>query len=142
MLDKRDCLLYCCIVLSTDELLENLRKLERRRRRILAGLRLPSEGLPGSLAQSRRRCGSPGCHCHHGGEPHRSWTLTFMLGAKRHVEHVPAELLDEVRKRVQKGNAYKREVAELMATNAQLLLLGRRARKQQEAQAAKKRAAR
>jgi len=65
-----------------------------------------------------------------------------MVDAKRHVEHVPAELLDEVRQRVQEGNAYKSDVAELMAINAQLLLLGRRARKQQDAASANKRASR
>jgi hypothetical protein len=64
-----------------------------------------------------------------------------MVDAKRHVEHVPAELLDVVRQRVQEGNAYKSDIAELMAINAQLLLLGRRARKQQEAAVGKKRSA-
>ena len=127
---------------TTGELLESLRKLQSRRKKILASLRLPSDGLPGSLSQSRRRCGSLGCHCHHGGELHQSWNLTFMVDAKRHVEHVPAELREEVRQRVQKGNAYKSDVADLMAVNAQLLLVGRRARKQQEAASANKRAAR
>jgi len=130
-------------VLTPAELLQSLRRLQSRRKKILASLRLPSEGLPGSLSQSSRRCGNPGCHCHHGGEPHRSWTLTFMVDAKARVEHVPSELLDEVRRRVQEGNAYKSDVAELMAINAQLLLLSRRARKQREAAASrKKRAAR
>lgn len=122
------------------KLLGRLRALEVRRKEILARLRLPMEGLPGSLAQSRRRCGSQGCHCHQG-DPHLSWTLTFMVDGKKRVEHVPSELLDTVRARVEQGNAYKGEVTELMATNAQLLLLGRRARKQEEA-AAKRRAAR
>lgn len=117
-----------------------LRALEARRKEILASLRLPAEGLPGSLTQSRRRCGSQGCHCHQG-DPHLSWTLTFMVDGKKRVEHVPNELLDTVRARVEEGNAYKGEVAELMATNAQLLLLGRRARKEEEG-AAKRRAAR
>jgi hypothetical protein len=121
------------------KLLGRLRALEVRRKEILASLRLPTEGLPGSLAPSRRRCGSPGCHCHQG-EPHLSWTLTFMADGQKRVEHVPNELLDIVRARVEEGNAYKGEVAELMTTNAQLLLLGRRARKQEEA-AAKRRAA-
>ena len=94
-----------------------IRKLETRRKQLLGGLRLPTEGLPGSLAQSRRRCGSTGCHCHKG-EPHLSWTLTFMIDRK---------------KRVEKGNDYKSKVAELMAINAQLLILKRRARKQQQA---------
>lgn len=117
-----------------------IRKLEARRKQLLAELRLPSEGLPGSLAESRRRCGSAGCHCHQG-EGHLSWALTFMVDGKKRVEHIPAELVVEVRRRVEAGNAYKRGVAELMAVNAQLLIIERRARKQQEA-AAKKRAAR
>jgi hypothetical protein len=126
--------------MSLMKLFGRLRALEGRRKEILASLRLPTKGLPGSLAQSRRRCGSQGCHCHRG-EPHLSWTLTFMVDGKKRVEHVPNELLDTVRARVEEGNAYKSEVAELMATNAQLLLLGRRARRQEEA-AAKGRAGR
>jgi hypothetical protein len=110
----------------------HLRTLEARRKALLPGLRLPPEGLPGSLAQSRGRCGSAGCHCHQG-EGHLSWTLTFMVDGTKRVEHIPAEVLDVVRRRVEEGNTYKRRVAELMAINAQLLLLGRRARKQQEA---------
>jgi len=122
------------------KLLTLIPKLEARRKHLLANLRLPTEGLPGSLAQSRRRCGSAGCHCHQG-EGHLSWALTFMVDGKKRVEHIPGELVDAVRRRVEQGNAYKSGVAELMAINAQLLILERRARKQQEA-AAKKRTAR
>jgi len=122
------------------KLLTLIRKLEARREPLLADLRFPTEGLPGSLAQSRRRCGSAGCHCHQG-EGHLSWALTFMVDGKKRVEHIPGELVDAVRRRVEQGNAYKSGVAELMAINAQLLILERRARKQQEA-AAKKRTAR
>lgn len=123
----------------TANLLTLIRKLEARRKQLLAELRLPTEGLPGSLAQSRRRCGSAGCHCHQG-EGHLSWALTFMVDGKKRVEHVPEELLGDVRWRVEQGNAYKSGVAELMAINAQILILARRARKLQEA-LAKKRAA-
>lgn len=122
------------------KLLTLIPKLEARRKQLLADLRLPSEGLPGSLAQSRRRCGSAGCHCHQG-EGHLSWALTFMVDRKKRVEHIPDELVGAVRRRVEQGNAYKSGVAELMAINAQILILERRARKQQET-AAKKRAAR
>jgi hypothetical protein len=126
--------------MSVTKLLTLIRKLEARRKQLLADLRLPSEGLPGSLAQSRRRCGSAGCHCHQG-EGHLSWALTFMVDHKKRVEHIPDELLGAVRRRVEQGNAYKSGVAELMAINAQILILERRARKQEEA-AAKKRAVR
>jgi hypothetical protein len=64
-----------------------------------------------------------------------------MVDGKKRVEHIPGELVGDVRRRVDEGNAYKSGVAELMAINAQILILERRARKQQEA-AAKKRAAR
>ena len=64
-----------------------------------------------------------------------------MVDGKKRVEHVPDELVGDVRRRVEEGNAYKSGVAELMAINAQILILERRARKQEEA-LAKKRAAR
>lgn len=114
------------------KLLTRIRTLKARRKQLLAGLRLPSEGLPGSLSQSRRRCGSAGCHCHKG-EGHVSWTLTFMVERKKRVEHVPNDLVEVVRRGVEEGNTYKSEVAELMALNAQLLILERRAHKQQQA---------
>ncbi|MBI1913795.1 MAG: hypothetical protein HYS12_03440 [Planctomycetes bacterium] len=117
-----------------------IRKLEARRKQLLAELRLPSKGLPGSLAQSQRRCGSAGCHCQQG-EGHLSWALTYMVDRKKRVDHIPEELVSAVRRRVEEGNAYKSGVVELMAINAQLLILERRARKQQES-AAKKRAVR
>ena len=118
--------------MRTGKLLAVIQTLEARRKELLAGLRLPNEGLPGSLAQSRRRCGSAGCHCQKEGG-HLSWTLTFMIERKKRVEHVPSELVETVRRRVEAGNAYKSEVAELMAINAQLLLLERRARRQEQA---------
>ena len=112
-------------------LLALLRTLQARRKQLLARLRLPTQGLPGSLAQSRRRCGSAGCHCQKA-EGHLSWTLTFMSEGKKRVEHIPSELVGAVRGRVEQGNAYKSRVAQLMALNAQLLILERRARKQQQ----------
>lgn len=118
--------------MTLERALALIRTLQAGRKQLLAGLRLPSQGLPGSLAQSRRRCGSAGCHCQNA-EGHLSWTLTFMSEGKKRVEHIPSELVEAVRLRVEQGNAYKGRVAELMALNAQLLILERRARKQQQA---------
>ena len=102
-----------------------VRALQGRRQKLLPTLVLPPEGLPGSLALSHRRCGSPACHCHQG-QGHPSWTLTFMVEGKKRVEHVPHEAVEEVRRRVGEGNAFKSGVAELMAINAQLMVLKRR----------------
>lgn len=104
-----------------------IRTLQARRRRLLTRLALPPAGLPGSLALSHYRCGSARCHCAHD-RGHPRWSLTFMVDRKKQVAHIPTAMVDTVRARVDEGNAYKRAVAELLAINAQLLILKRRAR--------------
>jgi hypothetical protein len=99
--------------------------LERRRAQLLARLALPPDGLPGSLALSHRRCGSPTCHCHTDPQGHPSWTLTFMANGRKRVVHVPTETVETVRARVATGNAFKQAVAEVLAINAQLMVLDR-----------------
>ena len=127
------CRWYKYSPMNIEQLLAHIRELQARRKQLLAGLQLPPEALPGSLAESRGCCGSPGCHCHQDGG-HLSWTLTFMVDRKKRVEHIPTELVDAVQERVAQGKAYKEAVAELMAINAQLLVIERRARKQREAE--------
>jgi hypothetical protein len=99
--------------------------LETRRAHLLRRLALPPDGLPGSLALSHRRCGSPTCHCQTDPQGHPSWTLTFMADGRKRVVHVPTETVGEVRARVETGNAFKSAVAELLAINAQLMVLDR-----------------
>ena len=99
-----------------------------RRQKLLATLALPPDGLPGSLALSHRRCGSPTCHCHDEAQGHPSWTLTFMAAGRKRVVHVPSDAVDAVRRRVEAGNAYKNGVAEVLAINAQVMVLERQAR--------------
>jgi hypothetical protein len=99
--------------------------LDTRRHQLLTTLVLPPEGLPGSLALSHRRCGSETCHCHTDPQGHPSWTLTFMADGRKRVVHVPTEAVDDVRARVETGNAFKRAIAEVLAINAQLMVLDR-----------------
>lgn len=109
--------------------------LDARRQTLLATLALPPEGLPGSLALSHRRCGSPTCHCHDDAQGHPSWTLTFMAGGRKRVVHVPSDAVDAVRRRVEAGHAFKSGVAEVMAINAQVMVLDRQARTRRAAPA-------
>jgi hypothetical protein len=102
--------------------------LETRRQQLLRTVALPPDGLPGSLALSHRRCGSVTCHCHTDPQGHPSWTLTFMADGRKRVVHVPTEAVEEVRARVDTGNAFKNGVAELLALNAQLMVLDRQTR--------------
>ena len=102
-------------------------RLRRRARLLLARLHLPDDALPGSLAVSHRRCGKPSCHCAQG-DGHPLATLTFMTAGKKRVETVPADWLEAVRPRVQAGRKFKDIAAELLAINAELLVLARQQR--------------
>lgn len=95
-------------------------RLRRRKRLLLARLRLPPDGLPGSFALTHRRCGKPSCHCADG-QGHPLWSLTFMVQGQKRVQHIPADWIDAVRPQVDRGRKFKQAVAELFAVNAQLL---------------------
>ena len=93
----------------------------------LRRFRIPAEALPGSLSLTHRRCGKPNCCCV-AGDGHPLWSLTFMVEGKKRVERIPAEWVDEVRRRVEEGREFKRAMVEVFAANAQLLVLQRRQR--------------
>ena len=102
--------------------------LKRRKRALLARLRIPPDALPGSLVLSHRRCGKPSCHCAEGAA-HPFYSLTFMVDGKKHVESVPAGWIDAIRPAVDAGRGFKDAVAELFVINAQLLVLARQQRR-------------
>jgi hypothetical protein len=56
------------------------------------------------------------------------WSLTFMAGGKKRVEHIPTEWVEEVRRLVEAGREFTEAVAEVFAANAQLLALWRQQR--------------
>jgi hypothetical protein len=93
-----------------------------RRYKILADV--VEDLLPGSLSQTRRRCWKPTCHCAVGAG-HPSSYLTFMVGGKKRVERMPDAWVADVRRRVAAGREFKQAVAEVLAANAQLLVLER-----------------
>lgn len=102
--------------------------LKRRKRRLLAHLAIPADALPGSLVLSHRRCGKPDCHCAEA-TGHPFYSLTFMVDGKKRVESIPAEWIDAVRPAVDAGRGFKKAAAELLAINAQLLVLARQQRR-------------
>jgi hypothetical protein len=102
-------------------------RFRQRKFEVLKGLRLPGDALPGSLALTHSRCGKTSCHCREG-DGHASWSLTFMVNAKKRVERIPAEWVDEVRRRVELGREFKEAWAEILVANAELLVLGRQQR--------------
>ncbi|MBF8285290.1 MAG: hypothetical protein HW378_4205 [Anaerolineales bacterium] len=100
-------------------------RLRRRKQQLLARIKLPPDGLPGSLALTHRRCGKPSCHCAEG-QGHPLWSLTFMVQGKKHVERIPDDWVEAVRQRVERGRQFKEAVAGIFVANAQLLVQERK----------------
>lgn len=72
---------------------------ERAARSRLAQLLHDHELIGGSVVSMARRCGKKGCRCRTG-EKHVSLYLSIKLQGKRRMVYIPAELEEEVRRRV------------------------------------------
>ena len=108
-------------------------RLRQRKFEIIRHLPQLVDQLPGTLTLSYTRCGKPTCRCARG-KGHPAWSLTYMLRGERHVDRIPAAWAEEVQRRVRAGREFQDAVREVLAANAQLLLLAR----QQEKKARKK----
>ncbi|MGO8787099.1 MAG: DUF6788 family protein [Terriglobia bacterium] len=103
-------------------------RLRQRKFELVRRFQLPDDLLPGSLSQSHLRCGKPTCHCADG-PGHPVWSLTFMVQGKKYVQHIPKNWVEDVRRRVAAGRQFQDAVREVLAANAQLLVLARQQRR-------------
>jgi len=104
-------------------------RLRQRKAQLLRALAIPDDLLPGSLSQSHLRCGKPTCHCARPKDPgHPIWTLTFMVNGKKCTQHIPTEWVEEIQRRVNAGRRLQDAIREVLAANAQLLVLARKQR--------------
>ena len=104
-------------------------RLRQRKAQLLRAFSIPDDLLPGSLSQSHLRCGKPTCHCAQPKDPgHPIWTLTFMVNGKKHTQHIPNQWVEQVQRRVNAGREFQDAVREVLAANAQLLVLARKQR--------------
>ena len=102
-------------------------RLRQRKYDLIRRFGFPEDLLPGSLTESSTRCGKPTCHCAAPDDPgHRTWTLTFMNNGRRRVERIPKAWAEQVRERVRTGREFQDAVRELLAANAELLVLARK----------------
>lgn len=106
-------------------------RLRKRKHRLQQRFDIPDDLLPGSLSMSSVRCGKATCRCV-SEQGHPSWSLTFMVDGKKHVEHIPLEAVEEVQKRVRAGREFQDAVRDVLAANAQLLVLTRKHRRRQQ----------
>lgn len=104
----------------------------RQRRAVLRRRHALSDALeqmlPGSLSLSHVRCGKPTCHCAHG-DGHPAWSLTYMVEGRKQVLHIPKAWVADIQARVEAGRAFQDAVRDVLAANAQLLVLARKQRR-------------
>lgn len=99
-------------------------QLRARRRR--AAQRFPDveEMIAGSLQSQHRRCGNAGCRCARG-ELHGPYVyLAVRAGPRNRTVYVPAELAEEVQRRVSLSERIRSSLAEISAINLELLARG------------------
>jgi len=90
-------------------------------------LAIPEDGLPGSLTLKHTKCGNPNCHCARG-KGHPGWALSFRAGGRARTVRIQPEWVEEVRRQVEAGRAYREAVNEVFVANAELLVLERQQR--------------
>lgn len=100
-------------------------RLRKRRFDLSRRFAIPEDLLAGSLTRSLTRCGKPSCHCADG-EGHPGWTLTFMSDGKRRVERFPKQWAEEIQGRIKTGREFHDAVRQIMAANAELLVLAKK----------------
>jgi hypothetical protein len=103
-------------------------RLRQRKFELMRLFHLPDDLLPGSLSLSHLRCGKPTCHCAQG-QGHPVWSLTFMVQGKKRVQHIPKDWVEDVQQRVEAGREFQDAIREVLAANAQLLVLARKQRR-------------
>lgn len=79
------------------------------------GTRVPRL-LRGSLVTLRRRCGKPGCHCAHGGEPHEAPALSYSDHGRTRVVMLAESDLAAVTAALERYRSAKAELDEQAGT--------------------------
>jgi hypothetical protein len=90
---------------------------------------LADKAIFGSLSQTCRTCGNPGCRCHHGGPKHGPHlSISYRSEGKTTGFHVPAMAQDQVKAGVEAWHALQDCLRELADINAECTLAEARRR--------------
>jgi hypothetical protein len=92
------------------------------RGRLVRSLGSLREMLPGSFVERSRQCGKPNCRCADGIQLHRQFLLSVLVEGKPRVFHVPADLADEVRSKVELRKRFEQAAARIAHLNLRRFL--------------------
>jgi hypothetical protein len=102
----------------------SVRQLRARRARLARHLPDVELTLHGSLQTQGRRCGKAGCRCA-AGELHGPYIyLAVRSGQRTRLLYIPADLAEEVARRVEVTSRLEGVLAEISAINLELLARG------------------
>lgn len=92
------------------------------RGRLIRRLTALREMLPGSFIERRRKCGKPNCRCADGKELHSGFQVSVLLEGKLKTFHIPSELGDEVRSKVEMHKQFQRATGTICQINMRRFL--------------------
>ncbi len=92
------------------------------RGRLIRSLGALREMLPGSFLERRRKCGKPNCRCADGKELHSGFQVSVLLEGQLRTFHIPSELADEARSKVQMHKQFQRAAHTICQINMRRFL--------------------
>jgi hypothetical protein len=102
----------------------SVRQLRTRRARLARQLPDVEATLRGALQRQMRQCGKAGCHCAEG-ELHGPYVyLSMRTGNRSRLLYVPAEVVEDVKRRVETTGRIEAALAEISAINLELVARG------------------
>ena len=92
------------------------------RGRLVRSLGALREMLPGSFVERARKCGKPKGRCADGEKLHAEFLLSVLLDGKPKAIHVPLEMADEVRSKVEQRKRFEKTAAQVARLNLRRFL--------------------
>lgn len=92
------------------------------RGRLIRSLGALREMLPGSFVERKRTCGQPQCRCADGEHLHSQFQLSVLVEGKPKTFHIPAELAEQVRAKVEMRRRFERAAAAICRINLRRFL--------------------
>ena len=92
------------------------------RGRLIRSLGALREMLPGSFVERKRACGRPNCRCADGKNLHPQFQLSVLIEGQPKTFHVPAELAQQVRGKVEMRRRFEQAAATISKINLRRFL--------------------
>jgi hypothetical protein len=93
-----------------------------RRGKLVRSLGSLREMLPGSFVERKRSCGRPNCRCADGESLHPQFQISVLVDGKPKAFNIPAELVDQVRERIEMRRRFDSAAAGIFGINLKLFL--------------------